>query len=194
MRRLLGLGALIVLLAVPGTGTLRAQTHGGGEGPPPSPYVGHQTSPVRGLSMEEIHALRTGEGMGLARAAELNGYPGPRHVLELADGLALSDEQRATVQGLFAQMQAEAIAAGEALLAQHAALELAFRSHGITPATLAQHTGELGRLEGELRAVHLKYHLLTAPLLSPEQTAAYARLRGYGDAAPAQHGPGQGHH
>ena len=34
--------------------------------------------------------LRAGRGMGLALAAELNGYPGPAHVLELADKLDLA--------------------------------------------------------------------------------------------------------
>ena len=44
---------------------------------------------------------------------------------------------------------------------------------------LAAQTAELGRLEGDLRAVHLRYHLLTAPLLTvgvtvdlPETAAA----------------------
>jgi hypothetical protein len=39
--------------------------------------------------------------MGLALAAELNGYPGPIHVLQLSDKLGLTPEQKARVQSLF---------------------------------------------------------------------------------------------
>jgi len=49
---------------------------------------------VKVLSEQQITDLKTGRGMGLALAAEFNDYPGPSHVLELADALQLSDEQR----------------------------------------------------------------------------------------------------
>jgi hypothetical protein len=76
------------------------------------PYAGQENSSVPGLSEAEITALRTGAGMGLARPGEINGYPGPRHVLDLADELALTPDQRAAVQALFDQMQREAVALG----------------------------------------------------------------------------------
>jgi hypothetical protein len=63
-----------------------------------SPYAGMQTRPVKALSEQQVSDLRAGRGMGLALAAELNGYPGPMHVLELADRLDLSADQRAKVQ------------------------------------------------------------------------------------------------
>ena len=47
-----------------------------------SPYRGQTSTEIRGLTENEISELRQGHGMGLARAAELNGYPGPRHVLD----------------------------------------------------------------------------------------------------------------
>ena len=50
---------------------------------------------VKALSAEQMTALAAGRGMGSALAAELNGYPGPLHVLELADPLGLSEGQRA---------------------------------------------------------------------------------------------------
>ena len=176
----------------------------GGQSPPgsgasTSPYVDQVSSAVRGLSDSEIQGLRRGEGMGLARSAELNGYPGPRHVLDLAESLALAPNQRVTVEALHARMQAEAIVAGEALLAAHAGLESAFRTGSVTGAELTRLAGEVGRLEGELRAIHLRYHLLTAPVLNEDQRSAYARLRGYTTdqaappAAPSQHTPGMQH-
>jgi hypothetical protein len=189
MRRF-GLPTLTVfLLAASTPSALAAQGHAANGGPGASPYVEHQVTSVRGLSVDEIHALRTGEGMGLARAAELNGYPGPRHVLDLADALVLTAEQRAAVQALFVRMQAEAVATGEELLTRHAALETAFRQGGVTPEELHRQTAAIGQLEGELRAIHLGYHLLTRALLSLHQLATYDRLRGYTDTpAPAHTG------
>jgi hypothetical protein len=64
--------------------------------------------------------------MGLALAAELNGHPGPMHVLELGDSLDLSDQQRAKMQELFTSMRAEAIPLGERLIAQQADLDKEF--------------------------------------------------------------------
>ena len=48
------------------------------------PYGGMQARPLKALSSEELADLKAGRGMGLALAGELNGYPGPKHVLELA--------------------------------------------------------------------------------------------------------------
>ena len=56
---------------------------------------------IKALSEQQVNELGAGRGMGLALAAELNGYPGPSHVLELADKLELSADQRAKVQRLF---------------------------------------------------------------------------------------------
>ena len=64
------------------------------------PYAGLQARPVKALSDQQIADLKAGRGMGLALAAELNGYPGPMHVLELATPLGLSDDQRAKVAGI----------------------------------------------------------------------------------------------
>ena len=50
----------------------------------PSPYAGQQARQVKALSKAEIEGLLAGRGLGYAKAAELNHYPGPRHVLDLA--------------------------------------------------------------------------------------------------------------
>jgi hypothetical protein len=76
-------------------------------------------------------------------------------------------------------MKAEAIPVGEKLIAQEAALDQAFARREILPATLTSLTAQIGETQGELRAVHLKYHLTTAELLSPHQRHRYAELRGY---------------
>ena len=59
----------------------------------PSPYAGEESRAVKSLSAEDIAELRRGGGWGLARAAELNGMPGPIHLLELKDDIPLTREQ-----------------------------------------------------------------------------------------------------
>ena len=49
------------------------------------PYAGMQARAIKALSAEQIADLKAGRGLSLALAAELNGYPGPRHVLELVE-------------------------------------------------------------------------------------------------------------
>ena len=144
-----------------------------------TPYAGLQQRAVKALSDQQVADLRAGRGMGLALAAELNGYPGPLHVLELAEQLALSQEQRQRMQRLFDAMKAEAIPVGERLIEQEGALDREFADRRISADTLARLTAQIGATQGELRAIHLKYHLSTADLLSPHQRHRYAELRGY---------------
>jgi hypothetical protein len=154
------------------------------------PYARLEARGIKALSEQQIADLRAGRGMGLALAAELNGYPGPAHVLELGDRLDLTVEQRAKVEALFAAMKAEAVPLGETLISQEAALDRDFADRTITPARLAAATDAIGATNGALRRTHLKYHLMTLELLTSGQLARYAEQRGY--AAPVQHQ--HGHH
>ena len=165
------MAALLILLAGPGV----AQQHQHGH----SPYAGWQQRGVKALSDQQLGDLRAGRGMGLALAAELNGYPGPLHVLELADRLQLSSDQAQRVRGLYEAMKSEAIAVGEKLIAAELELDRQFAERKITPANLASIAAQIGERQGELRAVHLKYHLTTAELLTPDQKRRYSELRGY---------------
>jgi hypothetical protein len=90
------------------------------------PYAGLQARPIKALSAEQIVDLKAGRGMSLALAAELNGYPGPRHVLELGEQLGLTDRQRVDAQRLFDQMTAEVVPIGEKLISQEAELNRLF--------------------------------------------------------------------
>jgi hypothetical protein len=152
-----------------------------------SPYAGLQTRPVKALSEQQVADLRAGRGMGLALAAELNGFPGPLHVLELADRLDLSADQRAKVQQLFDSMKAEAIPVGSRLIEQEAELDRLFASRTITAERLKAMTASIAETQGALRDTHLKYHLSTAALLSQHQMQRYAELRGYTGNASQQH-------
>lgn len=152
-----------------------------------TPYAGMQTRGIKALSDKEIGDLQAGRGMGLALPAELNGYPGPLHVLELADKLGLSAEQRGKVQQLFDAMKAEAVAVGAKLIGQEAELDRQFAGKTITPDTLKTMTAQIASTQGQLRETHLKYHLSTVAVLNPQQIAQYGQLRGYGGQMPAGH-------
>jgi Spy/CpxP family protein refolding chaperone len=153
------------------------------------PYAGLQARPVKALSSEQIADLKAGNGMGLALAAELNGYPGPVHLLELADRLELSPDQRARIDAIYRSMKDDTIPLGERLITQETELDRHFASRTITEAILASSTQAIGATQAALRAAHLKYHLQTVALLTAEQISRYNELRGYGDAAqPAGHG------
>jgi hypothetical protein len=167
----LWIAALLTLLVAPAL----AQQHQHGDGS----YAGMQQRVVKALSDQQIADLRAGKGMGLALAAELNGYPGPIHALELADGLQLSAEQKQSRQQFYEAMRTEAIVAGESLIESERALDEAFATQKITPARLALLTAQIGERRGALRAVHLKYHLATAELLRADQGRRYGELRGY---------------
>lgn len=156
-----------------------------------SDYVNLQFTDIRGLSLEQIEGYQTGAGMGFALPAELNGYPGPRHVLDMADDLELTDEQEADIQALYDEMLPQAIELGEQILAQEESLELTFREETVTETVLEEALTEVGRLESDLRYVHLSTHLATIEILTEHQVQQYNILRGY--EAESDHSEHSGH-
>ncbi len=101
--------ALFALLAIVATtATSSAQTT--------SPYTGEEQRAIKALSEEEIKDLLEARGMGLAKAAELNSYPGPLHVLQLAAELGLSDAQRKATDSLYASMRQRALSIGRQIV------------------------------------------------------------------------------
>ena len=111
------------------------------------PYAGQQGRSTKALSDDDIAALRKGEGMGMAKAAELNGYPGPAHVLQLASQLKLTEAQRRDVQAIFNRMSAAAKPLGGELIAQEQALDRLFAKGDITPHRLAAATATIAELQ-----------------------------------------------
>lgn len=152
-----------------------------------SPYDGLEGREIKALDGERIEDLRAGRGMGLALAAELNGYPGPRHVLEHAGALGLSDDQRAETERLFAEMRSGAVLLGERIIKEEARLDLLFAHRQADIEAVASRTAGIARLNGELRAHHLGYHLRMVELLTPVQVERYAELRGYAAGAMDHH-------
>jgi len=164
----------------------------------PSPYAGQERRAIKSLSEKEVASLLAGEGMGYAKAAELNGYPGPAHVLELAEPLGLDARQRQATQELMARHRERARQLGRELVAAEERLDRAFASRSIDERTLAELTAEVGRRQAAVREEHLRTHLTQTALLSPTQVQRYQQLRGYaaGAAPAARHGSHShgGHH
>jgi Spy/CpxP family protein refolding chaperone len=157
-----------------------------------SPYAGQEQRALKALSPEEIEMYLEGHGMGLAKAAELNHYPGPKHVLELAKQLNLSATQLAQTQKAYDQMLAEAVRLGKLIVAKERALDSLYATEKIDPSQLRAVVGDIAKLQGELRVTHLSAHLEMKKILSPQQVAKYDELRGYGrGTAPQQHQHGK---
>lgn len=147
--------------------------------PPASPYAGQEQRAIKSLSAEDIAALRRGAGWGPAKAAELNGLPGPAHLLELKDRIPLTAAQVARITALHADMQRRAVAAGARLIALEKTLNEGFAAGTMTEARLRELLGRIGAARAALRFVHLSAHLETPAILSAGQIARYNALRGY---------------
>lgn len=139
----------------------------------------HETAPASGLSEEQRTKYLNGEGMGFAKPAELNHYPGPRHVLDNADKLQLSSDQLAQTQALFHEVQTRAQALGKQIVAREDELESLFRDQHADLERVSSLTAEIGRLQGELRALHLSMHIRERAVLSAGQVAKYDSVRNY---------------
>jgi Spy/CpxP family protein refolding chaperone len=145
-----------------------------------TPYMGEEARQIKALSAQDVEGYLAGRGMGMARAAELNHYPGPMHVLELADSLGLSAAQRTRAQELYDEVKARAVPLGAELVEAERRLDALFASAAATTGEVDRQTAEIGRIHAAIRAVHLNAHISMREALTPEQIGAYDRLRGYG--------------
>jgi Spy/CpxP family protein refolding chaperone len=160
-----------------------------------SPYAGQERWEIKSLSPDDLAQLRAGQGWGLAKAAELNGLPGPLHVLALRQQLDLGEVQASRIDVLYREMNEQARALGIRLIEQERRLDETFARGEMTPTLLRGMLTKIAKLRGELRFVHLNAHLAMMPLLRPEQIAQYNQLRGYDSTAPGRHDKGHhGHH
>jgi hypothetical protein len=124
--------------------------------------------------------------MGLARAAELNSYPGPRHLLDAvhAGRLQARPDQVTRIGQIFEKMRDAARRIGAEILIEEQHLEAAFQATAITEPELRARVERSAALQGELRAIHLQAHLATRAILSAAQIARYNELRGYTTGTP----------
>lgn len=154
---------------------------------PHSPYAGQGQRAIKTLSPDEIKAYLNGEGMGLAKVAELNHYPGPKHVLELSSELNLSGEQRRQAQQAYHIMHERAVSLGKQIVEKESELDRLFSQGWMDKSTLRQKVNGIAELQGELRLAHLQAHLRMKQILSNEQAERYDHLRGYTASGGSEH-------
>ena len=157
-------------------------------------YAGQEMREVKALDPARMRGLMDGAGLGYAKAAELNGWPGPLHALELQAELSLSAEQIEQIKSLREEMLVLAVPLGHELIEAERELDHLFASGSATRELVEAATMRVANLEGRLRAVHLNAHLDTTPVLTRHQRMLYARARGYtaGGHHGAAHGAGHG--
>ena len=173
MHRLLLVGFTIISLAT--TASAQHNDHSS------SPYAGFEDREIAALSQQDIADLETGAGWGLALPAELNGVPGPTHLLELSSELSLSDTQVQALTELRDVMRTEAIEWGQAFIEAERELNDAFVSSVPTLQELQRLVQSAADARSRLRTAHLSAHLTTIQIVSDSQVQLYNRLRGYND-------------
>lgn len=152
-----------------------------------SPHAGEQMRAIKSLSSGEVHGYLNGHGMGYAKAAELNDFPGPRHVLDLADELDLRPEQVRRTREIFNSMRGRASSLGARLVAAEAELDRMFGDGTIDEVILDELVSEIGLLEARIRQIHLQAHLAQRAVLNRHQVRRYAELRGYAASGHDKH-------
>lgn len=160
---------------------------------PGNPYSGQETREIKALAAEEVENYLSGKGMGLAKAAELNGYPGPAHVIALAGELALSSEQKQRTEALFHSMETKAKQIGRELVDEERRLDHLFATKSIASGSLLPSLKRIGELQAQFRHAHLESHLAQVEILTPEQVAIYMKLRGYGGSGQSKEHSGHKH-
>jgi hypothetical protein len=144
-----------------------------------APYAGEERRAIKSFSAQEIQSLQNGGGMGFAKLAELNHFPGPRHVLDARDELELSPSQLAATEALYEEMRRNAVVLGEELLLAESRLDQDFEAGTVRSESLRSALLEIGTIRAQLRYVHLEAHLRQKQLLTAEQILKYDELRGY---------------
>jgi Spy/CpxP family protein refolding chaperone len=170
MRASLVLLAIVVLVP----STVAAQ-HSGHQHTPGAPSDGHLRAQA---CLDEFDAVVSdGRGFGMAFAADQNGYPGPMHVLELKDRLALTAEQEARVRAVMHAMFAESKPKSARLLEAEKRLRALFSGGGADETAVRAATAEVEHARADVRLVHLLAHLKTRELLTDAQRRAYQEAR-----------------
>ena len=172
--------SLVEVLAVAFTlgaaGPLVAQTHSHDHA---SPYAGFTDREIKALSAEETEGLLNGDGLGMALPAELNRYPGPRHVLEMGAMLGLSSDQESAIRSIFDEMQEQARSLGQEIVDLERDLDRSFAEGAITESRLEQLLETIALSRARLRVAHLRAHLRLLPVLTESQREHYEQARGY---------------
>ncbi len=158
-----------------------------------SPYHGQEKRLIKSLSNDDVNQLENGKGWGFAKAAELNGVPGPLHILELKKEIKLSKKQEQKVKDIYSAMNEKAVILGKEFISLETQLDQEFKRKSITEERLKSILKQISEVRFRLRYTHMSAHLQAMPLLSDDQLKSYIRLRGYADnpcdTVPKGHNP-----
>ena len=149
-----------------------------------SKYIGQEKRDIKSLSKEDIEELRAGAGWGLAKVAELNGLPGPKHILEMKKEIELTAGQEKMVLALYNDMNKEAVRLGEKLIEYEEELNSRFAERNIDEKILGELLEKISETYKSLRFTHLSAHLKTPSILTENQIKKYNKLRGYSSDDP----------
>jgi len=144
-----------------------------------SKYQGEETRAIKSLSDDDVAELLKGGGWGLAKAAELNGLPGPAHLLEMKDEIGLDSDQLGKIEALFMAMREDAKSLGKQMIDLETELEAGFRDRSVDETALRDVLGRIAEVRASLRFAHLSAHLETPKILTERQIGQYNELRGY---------------
>jgi hypothetical protein len=148
----------------------------------PSPFSGEEVRDVKSLSDRDIQSLLNGTGEafgGIAKLAELNGYPGPRHVLDITSDLKLTDNQKVEIEMIYESMFRKAKVLGAKIIVVERDMDKAFANKAITEQGLKLLVENSADLYGQIRFVHLSAHIDTVRVLTLEQVQMYNKISGY---------------
>ena len=157
-----------------------------------SKYIGQEKRDIKSLSNEDIKELKAGAGWGLAKAAELNGLPGPKHILEMKQEIELTAKQEEMIITLYNKMNKEAVRLGNKLIEYEEELNNRFAERDIDEKILEELLRKISETYKSLRFTHLSAHLQTPGILSATQIEKYNKLRGYSSDDPCENIP-KGH-
>jgi Spy/CpxP family protein refolding chaperone len=146
-----------------------------------SPWAGEQTREIKSLTARELTGIPKGHGVGMALPAELNSYPGPRHVLDLSEELNLTPEQNEQIEFFYTEMSQQAVPLGQQFIEIEREIDEKFADKSITSEELNELLKNSSEIKWQLRNIHLQAHLKTVDVLSSEQISLYDQLRGYAD-------------
>ncbi len=153
------------------TVTINAQTQ--------SHHSSESGNEIKAFTSVQINGYLNGEGMGLAKAAELNHFPEPKHVLDLANELKLSQIQIDSTKKIFGIMKERAVYLGNIIIEKEKQLDQLFSSGKVDVEFVRNLVMEIAQYQGELRFTHLQAHIQPKDILTSEQILNYDSLRGY---------------
>ncbi len=129
------------------------------------------------IPKEDIVGYLSGAGMGMAKVADHNLYPGPVHVLAFSEELGLTDEQVEQAQELYLKMKNKAARLGAEMIVKETLLQKEFANKTVSQSVLRELVSTASRLKGEIRYTHLEAHIQQRKLLTEHQIQLYSQLR-----------------